>query len=61
MGYNLNNYPSLSNLNSEVNEQANSGLSKLKSHLSYMKHLNFINHCKLYLWNMNYRRLSSLV
>ena len=39
MGYNMDNYPSLSNLNSEINEQANSGLSKLKSQLSYMNSL----------------------
>lgn len=59
MGYNIDNYPTLSDLNSEINEQANSGLKNLKSQLSYMKQINFFNHLKLYLWYKNNKLMSS--
>ena len=56
MGHNIDNYPTLSDLNSEINEQANSGLKNLKSQLSYMK---LFNHLKLYLWYKNNKLMSS--
>ena len=59
MGYNIDNYPTLSDLNSEINEQANSGLKNLKSQLSYMKQIKIFNHLKLYLWYKNNKLMSS--
>ena len=50
--YNIAAYPSLS-INSQVVEQANSALTRIKSSLSYMSPSNFMSHCKLYLWYMN--------
>ena len=59
--YNIVCYPSLSHLDTEVNEQANSSISMLKSQLSYMNERNFFNHLKLFLWHRNQAKLSGMV
>ena len=50
-GYNLNKYPGfdMNAINSQVNEQANAGLQRIKAHISYMKEDNFMFHVKLFL------------
>lgn len=50
-GYNLNKYPGfdMGAINSQVNEQANAGLQRIKAHISYMKEDNFMFHVKLFL------------
>lgn len=53
IGYNLSCYPQFNSINSQMVEQANSALSRIKSSLSYMKKENFMAHCKLYLWYRN--------
>jgi len=43
--YNLTKYPTfdMTAINSQVNEQANAGLQRIKSHVSYMKEENFVS------------------
>lgn len=53
ISYNLSLYPQLSDINSQVNEQANAGLKRIKAQLSYMTANNFMNHCSLYSWYKN--------
>ena len=51
LGYNLSIYEThelLHSLNSQINEQGNAGVQKLKGHLSYMTFGNFKFHVKLY-------------
>ena len=50
-GYNLNLYKSaLTNtINSQVNEQANAGLQRIKNQLAYMSHENFMHTVSLFL------------
>lgn len=52
-GYQLDRYPSLRHLNSQVTEQVNAGLKRIKDQLSYMTNTNFRRHCLLYLYNHN--------
>ena len=52
-GYNLGSYPQFLSVNTQVVEQANSTLSRIKSSVSYMTPKHFMNHCKLYLWYRN--------
>ena len=40
---------SIGNINSQVNEQANAGLQRIKGQLAYMKPDNFMFHVKLFL------------
>ena len=40
---------SMGNINSQVNEQANAGLQRIKGQLAYMKPDNFMFHVKLFL------------
>ena len=54
--YNIGIYPQAATINSQVVEQANSSLKKIKSSLSYMNSHNFMAHCKFYLWYMNHSR-----
>ena len=54
-GYKLSLYCQFNHINSQVVEQANSALKRIKSSLSYMTAENFINHCKFYLWIQNKR------
>ena len=46
-------YPELNLTNTQVVEQANSTLKRIKSSLSYMNPDNFMSHCKLFLWYNN--------
>ena len=48
-GYCMDNYIHLRSLNSQVNEQANSGLQRIKGQLAYMSIDNFIFHLSLFL------------
>ena len=54
-GYNISICPQYSWVKSEVVEQANSELSKLKSSLSYMNKVNFMAHLKLFLYFLHIR------
>ncbi|KAL3868428.1 hypothetical protein ACJMK2_041236 [Sinanodonta woodiana] len=56
--YELKAYPQFSKLNSQVVEQSNSRLQRLKGSLSYMTQNNFMKHCKFYLWGQNQDVLS---
>lgn len=51
--YDMRLYPQYAEINSQVVEQANAALSRIKSSLSYMNAKNFMNHCKLFLWYRN--------
>ena len=62
-GYNLSFYNAkidVANINSQVNEQANAGLSKLRPSLAYMRQDNFMYHIALYLALKNIRRKKQL-
>ena len=52
-GYELDAYPQWSSINSQVNEQMNSGLARLKSSLSFMGQDTFLKSCTLYLYMVN--------
>lgn len=52
-GYNLATYPQCAGINTQVVEQANSTLSRIKSSLAYMTPKHFMAHCKLYIWYRN--------
>lgn len=52
-GYRAHSYPSLRTINTQVVEQNNSKLKKLKPSLSYMKPENFMNILKFFLWFCN--------
>ncbi|XP_066304517.1 uncharacterized protein [Branchiostoma lanceolatum] len=61
LGYCMDSYSAsvdIRTINSQVNEQANSGLARMKSQLSYMKPPNFMFHASLFLAvrNMDARR-----
>ncbi|XP_062381987.1 uncharacterized protein LOC134069870 isoform X2 [Sardina pilchardus] len=49
-GYNTNRYPQFGNINTQVAEQYNAKLKRLKHHLPYMAKQHFLQHLKLYLW-----------
>ena len=51
MRYSLDKYatPQISSINSQVNEQANSGLQRTKGQRAYMKLDNFMFHIQLFL------------
>ena len=50
-GYSLDKYatPLITNINSQVNEQANAGLQRIKGQIAYMKPDNFMFHVQLFL------------
>ena len=48
--YNNSLYPEMDELNTQVAEQTNSALQRIKSALSYMNQTNFMRHCQFYLW-----------
>jgi hypothetical protein len=52
-GYSLANYSLFASINSQINEQANAGLKRIKDQLSCMTAENFLKHCCFYLWNRN--------
>ena len=54
VGYKALQYPELREVNTQVVEQNNSKLRKLKSSLSYMKPENFMDTLKFFLWYCNY-------
>eukprot|EP00112_Aurelia_sp_Birch-Aquarium-sp1_P017171 Seg3960.3 transcript_id=Seg3960.3/GoldUCD/mRNA.D3Y31 product="hypothetical protein" protein_id=Seg3960.3/GoldUCD/D3Y31 len=48
-GYNMATYPDYKHINSQINEQMNSCLKRIKPSLSYMRHDHFVDHTKLFL------------
>ena len=60
-GYNISSYPQYQNLNTQVVEQANSELGRIKSSLSYMNQRNFMKHLSLFLYFLNQRHLKRFV
>lgn len=58
-GYNLSLYPQFNSINSQLSEQSNAGLKRIKDQLSYMTANNFLSHCTFYLWNKNMDKLST--
>jgi len=58
--YCLNSYPDLSSLNSQVTEQTNSSLSRIRTQLAYMTLDNFIIHARLYLFLRNMPLIQSV-
>ena len=60
--YSLNSYTSLNiaSINSQVNEQVNAGLQKIKGHIAYMKPDNFMFHVKLFAGLQNMDKQSKL-
>jgi len=50
-------YPQFSNVNSQLSEQSNAGLKRIKDQLSYMTANNFMKHCTFYLWKKNRDKL----
>ncbi|KAL3868521.1 hypothetical protein ACJMK2_041322 [Sinanodonta woodiana] len=53
LSYELKAYPQFCKLNSQVVEQSNSRLQRLKGSLSYITQNNFMKLCKFYLWGQN--------
>ena len=53
IGYEMNRYPQFQSVNSQVVEQANSIIKRIKGPLAYMTAENFMNHLKLFLWYRN--------
>ncbi|KAL3865224.1 hypothetical protein ACJMK2_006839 [Sinanodonta woodiana] len=60
VGYNVSHYLQYGQLNSQVAEQCNSTLKRLKTMLSYMNVDNFKNHLRLFLWFRSMISLSML-
>ena len=52
-GYEARSYPRLRGINTQIVEQNNAKIKKLKSSLSYMKSENFMDTLKLFLWYNN--------
>ena len=61
-GYCLDSYKSqnIRSLNSQVNEQANSGLQRIKGHIAYMSQLNFIFTVSLFLSVTNMYKINKI-
>lgn len=59
-GYNLKLYPHLSQINTQIAEQSNAGLKRIKDQLSYMTAANFMSHVSLFLYNKNTERILKL-
>ena len=51
--YRMNDYPQFIDINSQVVEQSNAALKRIKSSISYMNRNNFFIHCTLFLWYHN--------
>ncbi|XP_062341606.1 uncharacterized protein LOC134039632 [Osmerus eperlanus] len=60
IGYNLDSYPQFQKINSQVAEQNNSLLKKMKGQLSYMNRENFIRHLMLFLWHRSCKVITKL-
>lgn len=56
VAYKMSDYPQYQGLNSQLVEQRNSTLHKIKSSLSYMNKENFLLHCSFYLWYWNHKK-----
>ena len=54
LSYDIRAYPLLEKVNSQINEQQNAAIKRLKAQLSYLSPENFMRHAILYLWNRNY-------
>ena len=50
LGYKMESYPQFCDINSQIVEQSNALLKRIKGPLSYMTSANFMNHCRFYLW-----------
>ncbi|XP_022111304.1 uncharacterized protein LOC110990561 isoform X2 [Acanthaster planci] len=57
-GYRLDAYPQYKMLNSQVAEQMNASLQRIKVQISYMKQDNFLWHCRVFMWWRNSKKLS---
>lgn len=60
LGYKMALYQQFKDLNSQISEQKNSRLSRIKAQLSCMNPENFILHAKLFLWYYNKKRIMSI-
>lgn len=60
VGYNLSSYLQHHELNSQVAEQRNSTLKRLKAMLSYMSMSHFMDHCRLFVWGRNMLTIASM-
>ena len=54
-------YSEMDTVNTQVAEQRNSVLQRIKSALSYMNQENFMHHCKFFLWYRNKKIIESLL
>ncbi|XP_041931359.1 uncharacterized protein LOC121694974 isoform X1 [Alosa sapidissima] len=59
-GYQLDVYLQHQDINSQLAEQSNSLLKKLKSQLSYMNRDNFIGHLRLFLWHKSRKIINNM-
>jgi len=50
----------LKSLNSQVNEQANAGIARIKGQLAYMLPDNFMFHCALFLAMKNKKKIQQI-
>ena len=57
IGYNMAKYPQFATINSEVVEQANSMIKRIKGSVSYMTAQNFMNHLKFFFWYHNKQKM----
>jgi hypothetical protein len=51
--YKADRHPTLAGINTQSNEQYNSDLQRLRSHLAYMSPTNFTAHLRLYMYIRN--------
>ncbi|XP_038077318.1 uncharacterized protein LOC119745165 [Patiria miniata] len=58
VGYKLDGYSKYKAINSQVAEQMNSSLQRIKVQLSYMAQDNFLWHCRFFLWGKNMKKQS---
>ena len=54
--YNTRMYTHLKYLNTEINEQQNAAVKRLKNQVSYMTAEHFISHCDLFFFNQNIKK-----
>ena len=59
--YNSSSYPEMDTVNTQVAEQRNSVLQRIKSALSYMNQENFMHHCNFFLWYRNKKIIEGLL
>jgi 5,10-methylenetetrahydrofolate reductase len=56
----MNDYPQFSAISSEVVEQANAMIQRIKASVSYMTAQNFMNHLKIFFWYHNKEKIKCL-